>query len=55
MTELTTGQLIKILLGIFVVVVVVVALGLIFKDKILSFFKNLPGAEPAGFFIGLIR
>lgn len=55
MTELTTGQLIKILLGIFVVVVVVVALGLIFKDKILSFFKNLPGGEPVEFFIGLIK
>ena len=55
MSELTTGQLIKIILGIFVVVAVIVGLGLIFKDKILSFFKNLPGAEPIKSFIGLIK
>ena len=54
MSELTTGQLIKILIGIFVVVVVVVAIGLIFKDKIINFFKNLPGSEPVEAFIGLI-
>jgi len=43
MSELTTGQLIKIILGVFVVVAVVVALALIFYPKIQSFFINLPG------------
>ena len=54
MASLTIGQLIKIILGIFVVVVVIVAVGIIFKDKIINFFKSLPGAEPAEFFLGLI-
>jgi len=57
MAELTIGQLIKIILGIVVVVVVIVALGFIFKDKILNFFKNLPGAESetAKLFINLLK
>ena len=47
MAELTVNQVIKIILGIFVVAVVVVALYFAFRDKILDFFKNLPtGAEP---------
>lgn len=47
MAELTINQVIKIILGIFVVVVVVVALYFTFREKIISFFKNLPtGAEP---------
>ena len=54
MAELTIGQLIKFLIGAFVVIVVIVGLVLIFKDKILSFFKNLPGSEPAEVFIGLL-
>lgn len=45
MGELTIGQLIKILLGAFVVVVVVLGLYLIFKDKILDFFRGLPGGS----------
>ena len=56
MAELTISQLIKIILGIFVVVVVGVALGFIFKNKILSFFKNLPGAENTSkIFLGLLK
>ncbi len=41
--ELTINQLIKIIIGIFVVVVVVLGLYFIFKNSILDFFKNLPG------------
>ena len=43
--ELTINQLIKMILGIFVVVVVVLALYFIFKNKIIDFFKNLPSGE----------
>jgi hypothetical protein len=47
MAELTINQVIKIIIGIFVVVVVIVGLYFAFREKILAFFKNLPtGAEP---------
>ncbi len=49
MSELTTGQLVKIILGIFVFVAVVVGVGFIFKDKIITFFQNLPGSAPTVF------
>lgn len=55
MSELTTSQLIKIIIGILVVVAVIVGIVFFFKDKIIDFFRNLPGAEPEGFFIGLIK
>jgi hypothetical protein len=45
MTELTTSQLIKILLGIFVVVVVVIGVFLFFRNTVIDFIKNLPGEE----------
>ncbi len=48
MTELTTSQLIKILLGIFVVVVVVVGIFLFFRNTVIDFIKNLPGGEEIG-------
>ncbi len=42
--ELTINQLIKIIIGVFVVVVVVVGLYLFFKGSILDFFENIiPG------------
>ena len=41
MSELTTEQLIKIILGIFVVVAVVFGLYLFFKDKIFEFFNGI--------------
>ncbi len=44
MSELTIGQLIKIILGILVVVAVALGLYFFFKDRILDFFKGLsPG------------
>ena len=43
--ELTISNLIKIIIGIFVVVLVVGGLYLFFKNYVIDFFKNLPGAE----------
>ena len=43
MAELTINQLIKIIIGIFVVVVVVGGLYLFFSNYVVDFFKNLPG------------
>lgn len=43
MAELTINQLIKVLIGVFVIVVVAVGLYFFFKNYIMSFFKNLPG------------
>jgi len=43
MTQLTTGQLIKIILGILVVAVVVIGVYLFFKDYFIEFFKNMVG------------
>ena len=45
MTELTTEQLIKIILGVLVFVAVVLGIYLFFKENILDFFKNLGGNE----------
>ena len=54
MGELTIGQLIKIIIGIFVVVVVVGGLFLFFKNYVMDFFKNMVGGEPVKFVLGLI-
>ena len=45
MANLTVPQLIKILLGIFVVVVVVLGVFLFFRGTVLDFFKNLIGGD----------
>jgi hypothetical protein len=45
MAELTVSQLIKIIIGVFVVVVVVLGIYIFFKDYIIDFFKNLSGEE----------
>jgi hypothetical protein len=45
MSELTTEQLIKIILGILVVVAVAIGLFFFFKDKIFEFFKGLSVGE----------
>jgi hypothetical protein len=42
MSELTTEQLIKIIIGAFVVVLVVGGLAFYFKEQVIYFFKNLP-------------
>jgi len=42
MSELTINQLIKIIIGVFVVVAVVAGVYFIFKEKIFEFFNGLP-------------
>ena len=46
MAELTMGTLIKIILGVLVVVIVIIAIGVFFGGKVVSFFKNLFETEP---------
>lgn len=41
MSELITGRLIKIIVGIFVVVMVVGGLYFFFRNSVIDFFKNL--------------
>jgi len=56
MTELTINQVIKIIIGVFVVVVVVAGLFFIFKNYIIDFFKNLMGEEEVlKVFVNLIK
>jgi hypothetical protein len=45
MAELTVSQLIKIILGIFLVVAVVIGIYLFFKNNLIDFIKNLGGGE----------
>jgi hypothetical protein len=55
MAELTIEQLIKIILGVFVIVAVIGGIYLLFKDKILEFFKSLPTGAPQKEFLLLIK
>jgi len=45
MAELTINQLIKLLAGVFVVVVVVIGIYLFFKNQVLDFFTNIFGGD----------
>ena len=45
MSELTTDQLIKIIIGIAVVVVVIVGVSFFFGGKVKNFLNNLPGED----------
>lgn len=54
MAELTIEQLIKIILGIFVVIAVVLGLYLFFKNQVIDFFKGF-SAGPPQIFITLIK
>ena len=53
--ELAIGQLIKIIIGIFVVVAVVAGLYMFFRSNVLGFFKNLPGANASEIVLSLIK
>jgi hypothetical protein len=55
MSELTTEQLIKIILGIFVVVAVVFGIYLIFKDRIMEFFNTLSPGNITKIFLSLVK
>ena len=52
MSELTIGQLIKIIIGVLVFVVIVIGVGMFFSDRVVSFFQNLGGGE---LFLGLLK
>jgi len=45
MAGLTVNQLIKIIIGIFVIAVVVGGLYLFFRNYVIDFFKNIGGGE----------
>jgi len=45
MTELAINQLIKIILGIIVLIAIIIALYIFFKDNIIAFFKGIGGTE----------
>jgi len=45
MSELATNNLIKIILGVLVFVVVVGGVYLIFRNRIMDFFRGLPTGE----------
>jgi len=45
MAELTINQVIKIIIGVFVVVVVIGGIYLFFRNYVIDFIKNLMGDE----------
>lgn len=53
--ELTIGNLIKIILGIFVFVVVVGGVYLFFKNNVIGFFENFSFDESSKLVLGLIK
>lgn len=55
MGELTIGQLIKIILGIFVVVAVVVGLYFFFKNNVIDFFRGFFGNETSEIWLGVLK
>ncbi|MBU1129190.1 MAG: hypothetical protein KJ949_01000 [Nanoarchaeota archaeon] len=55
MSELTIGQLIKIILGVLVFVAVVVGLYSFFKDSVFDFFNNMVGNETSKLFLGILN
>lgn len=55
MAELQIEQLIKIILGIFVVAAVVIGIYFFFKNSIIDFFKGLSAGNSTKFFISLLR
>jgi hypothetical protein len=55
MAQLTIENLIKILIGVFVVVAVVIGLYFFMKDYVIDFFQNLFGEEVSEIFLSLIK
>lgn len=56
--ELSIGYTIKIILGIIVIIAVVGGVYLIFKEKLIDFFNNLPGGNATNatkIFMSLLR
>jgi hypothetical protein len=55
MSELTIEQIIKLILGIFVVVAVVLGLYLVFKNNIMEFFNTLSPGNSSKIFLSLAK
>lgn len=55
MAELSTNQLIKIILGILVFVAVVGGAYILFKGRIIDFFENLVPTNSTKFIFALIK
>jgi len=53
--ELTINNLIKIILGVFVFVVVVIGLYLFFKNYVIDFFRNFSFNETSKFILGIVK
>ena len=45
MSELTIGNTIKVILGLLVIIAVIAGLYFLFKERVIDFFKNLPGGN----------
>ena len=54
MAQLAVGQLIKLALGIFVVIAVIVGIYMFFRTSVIGFFKGLPGANASEIILGLL-
>jgi len=55
LSELTVEQLIKLILGIFVVVAVAAGVFFFFKNQVIDFFKGLSVGGPTQMFLILIK
>ena len=53
--ELSIGYTIKVILGLIVIIAVVAGIYFIFKDKVIDFFKNLPGGNASKLILNLIK
>lgn len=54
MSEITIGQLIKIILGILVFVVVIGGVAFFFKGSVIDFFNNIGGNSTGKLIVGVI-
>jgi len=57
MAQLSIEKIITITIGIFVLVAVLVAVGIAFKDRIIPYFRDLIGIseEPVKMFLGVMK
>lgn len=53
--ELTIGQLIKLIIGVFVFVIVVIGIYFFFRDTVIDFFKNIGGNETSEVILFLLK
>jgi flagellar biosynthesis protein FliR len=53
--ELSIGYTIKVILGLLVIIAVVAGIYFIFKEKVIDFFKNLPGGNVIKLILNLLK